>query len=178
MDWAEFNRLLADVRLVVERRGGTVAIDLPAEAGQAEIDAVGALARAPLPPSLVALWSKHDGLAVRVYGADEADGITTHQLVVRSARSTTAASRDLRRFFAGVRESGVDWYTDDAAARYLDVVDKDDPNLHVLADLGRRTVSGDSALVEVGFTTVIGHVTRPIRSHGRWTNLSSVRYAS
>jgi hypothetical protein len=72
-------------------------------------------------------------------------------LIVRSTRSTIAASKELREFFAGVRESGVDWYTDEAAAQYLDVVDKDDPNLHVLADLGRRTVSGESALVEAGF---------------------------
>lgn len=142
--------LLVDVRRVVENRGGTAVIVLSDSASRAAIDEVAVFARAALPPSLMRFWSMHDGLEVRVYGAEEVEGVTTHQLVVRGIGSAIAASEDLRKFFAGVRESGVDWYTDDAAARYLDVADKDDPNLHVLTDLGRRARSGECPLIEVG----------------------------
>jgi hypothetical protein len=103
---ARLNGLLIEVGRVVERRGGTAAVDLPVAAAPARLAEVAAFAGAPLPPSLLALWSMHDGIAIRVYGRDEAPGITTHQLVVRSTASAITASRELRDFFAGVRESG------------------------------------------------------------------------
>lgn len=144
--------LLTEVRRVVERRGGTVSIEAPAPADPARIEDVAAFASTSLPPSLLELWSLHDGLEVRVYGRGEAPGIATHPLIVRSTESTVVATQALREFFAGMRESGNDDFTDEAASHYLEVVDTDDPDHHVLADLARRTGSDEEApLIEVSF---------------------------
>jgi len=152
IDPARLESLLAEVRRVVERRGGTAVIELPGPADPARIEKVAAFASTSLPPSLVALWSRHDGLELRVYGPDEAPGITTHPLLVRSTESAMAATQVVRDFFAGMRECGNDDYSDEAAARYLDVVDTDDPDRRILADLAQRAwPDPECAIVEVSF---------------------------
>ncbi len=144
--------LLAEVRRVVERRGGTVVIERSPPAAPMRIERVAAFAATTLPPSLVGLWSLHDGLEVRVFGRDEAPGITTHPLIVRGSESTIAATQALRDFFAGMRESGNDDFTCAAASQYLEIIDTDDPDHHILADLARRAGSdGEAPLIEVSF---------------------------
>jgi hypothetical protein len=145
-------KLLNEVRHVVVQRDGTVVIDCP---GPAERPAMEQLSRhlgVGLPPGLLALWSVHDGFAVRVYGRDEAPGITSHQLVVRGVDSVLAATDVVREFFAGMRESGNNDYSKEEAARYLDIVDTDDPDHRIVGDLAQCTrPDGDCALVEVSF---------------------------
>jgi hypothetical protein len=151
IDPARLQSLLAEVRRVVERRGGTAVLDLPGPADPGRLAEVAAFARTPLPPSLVELWSRHDGFELRVYGRDEAPGITTHPFIVRSTESALAATRVVRDFFAGMRECDNEDYSEEAAMRYLDVVDTDDPDHYVFLVLDQRTEKKECPIIEVSF---------------------------
>jgi hypothetical protein len=152
IDPARLQSLLTEVRRVVERRGGTALLDLPGPANPARLDEVAAFACTPLPPSLVELWSRHDGLELRVHGRDEAPGITTHLLAVRSPESALIATQVVRDFFAGMRECDNEDYSEEAAMRYLDVVDTGDPDHHIFSVLDRRTEpDGECPIIEVSF---------------------------
>jgi hypothetical protein len=124
---------IRQIRDIASRHGGTVVFDLPPPARAGDITTCEGFFGSALPPA---------------YPPESL--VPAFMLAARSTTSAVVASQSLRDFFADMRLTGNEGFSEAEARHYVDFVDFDDSDRFTLLDLKRLDPSsGEAPVIDV-----------------------------